>query len=171
MVRLATLADTREIADIYNYYITNSIITFEEIEISTEMMLDRIQVTLGHQLPWLVYEDEKGISGYAYAGKWNARSAYKHSAEVTVYLRHGETGRGLGSLLYKELIAQLRSMDFHAIIGGIALPNAPSVALHEKLGFEKVAHYREVGFKFNQWIDVGYWQLKTAWKTVNSPME
>lgn len=165
MIRPARLTDAKEISNIYNYYIANSVITFEEIQISAKMMIERIQIALGYQLPWLVFENQQDICGYAYAGKWNDRSAYKHSVEVTVYLRHDETGKGIGTLLYLELITQLRAMDFHAIIGGIALPNAASVALHEKLGFEKVAHYREVGFKFNQWIDVGYWQLKTSWKS------
>jgi phosphinothricin acetyltransferase len=169
MIRSTKLEDAIRIADIYNHYVTHSMITFEEVPVGAKTMRERIQAILEHDLPWLVFEDPKGICGYAYAGKWNTRSAYKHSAEVTVYLREGEMRRGIGTLLYSELIAQLRAMDFHAIIGGIALPNAASVALHEKLGFEKVAHYREVGYKFNQWIDVGYWQLKTDWKSDTLP--
>lgn len=73
--------------------------------------------------------------------------------------RGGLGGRGLGSALYAVLIPQLEAQGLHALMGGIALPNAGSVALHEKFGFAKVAHFREVGRKFDRWVDVGYWQL------------
>jgi L-amino acid N-acyltransferase YncA len=106
-----------------------------------------------------VFESDGGVIGYAYASEWNSRSAYKRSAEITVYLTNGETQRGLGTLLYTELIKQLKSMGCHAIIGGISLPNESSIRLHEKLGLEKVAHFKEVGCKFEKWIDVGYWEL------------
>ena len=98
------------------------------------------------------------VVGYAYATKWNRRSAYRFSAEVTVYLDHGRRGRGIGSKLYQQLLPTLQLSGIHVAIGGIALPNNASVALHEKLGFQKVAQFREVGFKFNKWIDVGYWE-------------
>lgn len=71
-------------------------------------------------------------------------------------------GRGVGSMLYRALLTALRERNIHAAMGGIALPNHTSVALHEKLGFKKVAHFEQVGFKFNRWIDVGYWQLTLA---------
>jgi phosphinothricin acetyltransferase len=79
--------------------------------------------------------------------------------ESTIYLRPDAAGRGLGTKLYSSLLAELRDRQLHVAIGGIALPNAASVALHEKLGFEKVAHFRQVGNKFDRWVDVGYWQL------------
>jgi phosphinothricin acetyltransferase len=109
-------------------------------------------------LPWLVAEQNRQVVGYAYAGKWHGRSAYRFTAESTVYLHEQFVGCGLGRELYEALLLELRSKSVHAVIGGIALPNPASVALHEKLGFEKAAHYREVGFKFGRWIDVGYWQ-------------
>ena len=86
------------------------------------------------------------------------RAAYRFSTEVTVYLDHEHVGKGVGSQLYAALFPQLRAQGVHAVLGGIALPNAASVALHERCGLEKVAHLREVGFKFGRWIDVGYWQ-------------
>jgi phosphinothricin acetyltransferase len=91
-------------------------------------------------------------------GAWKGRCAYRFSREVTVYVRHGDAGRGLGSALYASMIPQLQQLGLHALLGGIALPNEASVALHEKFGFTKTAHLREVGWKFNHWIDVGYWQ-------------
>ena len=79
--------------------------------------------------------------------------------EASVYLAPHATGQGLGSRLYQALIAELRQRNLHCVIGGAALPNPASVALHEKLGFSKVAEFREVGFKFGRWIDGAYWEL------------
>jgi phosphinothricin acetyltransferase len=110
-------------------------------------------------LPWLVFETAAGIAGYAYAAPWKARAAYRHSVESSIYLAPHATGKGLGSALYSELIADLRRLGMHCVIGGAALPNPASVALHDKLGFIKVADFRQVGFKFGRWIDVSYWEL------------
>ena len=96
--------------------------------------------------------------GYAHASAWKGRYAYRHSAEASVYLAAGETRRGIGTKLYERLLSALAELGMHAVVGGISLPNDASVAFHEKLGFQKVAHFPEVGFKFDGWIDVGYWQ-------------
>ena len=99
------------------------------------------------------------LVGFAYAGRWHERSAYRHTVETSIYLDPARVGKGLGTRLYSALIDRLRARgDLHAAIGGIALPNKASVSLHERLGFEKTAHYREIGFKQGRWIDVGYWQ-------------
>jgi phosphinothricin acetyltransferase len=158
MIRKVTLEDAREIAEIYNYYVLNSCVTFEELEVSAEEMRGRIEA-VNLKFPWLVFEKDSEILGYAYATMWKPRSAYKHTAESTVYLKREAIKNGIGSLLYKELLCQLTDLGFHAIIGGISLPNEASIALHEKFGFEKIAHFKEVGFKFKKWIDVGYWEL------------
>jgi L-amino acid N-acyltransferase YncA len=110
-------------------------------------------------LPWLVWEEEDRVLGYCYAKPWRPRSAYRYSVECTVYVNIDSHGRGIGSALYRRLIAELQDRGFHAVIGGILVPNEASVALHEALGFEKVAHLREVGWKFGKWRDVGYWEL------------
>ena len=158
MIRPATPADAAAIAEIYNYYILNSTITFEEERLSTEHVQERIAETQDPCL-WLVYEDNSSIVGYAYASKWKSRCSYRYSVESTVYLHKDQTGKQFGSRLYGELIARLKAAGFHTVIGGVALPNEGSVALHEKLGFTKIAHFKEVGWKFERWIDVGYWQL------------
>ena len=159
MIRDAAIADTAGICAIYNHYIKNSIISFEEIPLTIEEMQKRIETVLSNHLPWLVYIDNNAVIGYAYANKWHTRASYKYSVESSVYLKHDVTGKGIGSCLYAELIGRLKALKYHAVIGGIALPNAASVALHEKFGFEQVAHYRETGFKYGEWIDVGYWEL------------
>ena len=110
-------------------------------------------------LPWFVYEEEGQIIGYAYANKWKGRCAYRFSVESTIYLKNGQQGKGIGSKLYTALLEVLRERKIHAVIGVIALPNANSQRLHEKFGFKKVAHFTEVGYKFNKWINVGYWEL------------
>ena len=146
------------IADIYNHYVTQTVVTFEEEPVSAAEFARRIEAVQSTSLPWLVAEQAGRIMGYAYATPWRPRSAYRFSAEITVYLGPDDTGQGLGSQLYTELFSSLQTGEVHVVIGGIALPNEASVALHEKFRLEKVAHFEQVGFKFDRWIDVGYWQ-------------
>jgi L-amino acid N-acyltransferase YncA len=159
IVRPVAAADAEAIARIYNYYVQNSVVTFEEELISAQAMAARIAEIQGLSLPWLVAEVDGSVVGYAYARKWRERSAYRYSVETTIYLKHGHEGRGLGRALYSALLPLVRERGIHVAIGGVALPNDASVALHEKLGFEKVAEFREVGFKHDRWVDVAYWQL------------
>lgn len=160
VIRTATAADAAAVADIYNYYVRETVVTFEETAVPTEDMAGRIEETRAAGLPFLISATGVDVEAFAYASAWKGRCAYRFSREVTVYVRDGLGGRGLGSALYAVLIPQLRAQGLHALMGGIALPNAGSVALHEKFGFEKVAHFREVGRKFDRWVDVGYWQLR-----------
>jgi L-amino acid N-acyltransferase YncA len=158
MIRYAKTDDAAEICKIYNHYVLGTTITFEEEPVSTDEMAQRIAETL-QSLPWLVWEQDESLQGFCYASKWKGRCAYRHSVESTVYVRADSIGRRIGSQLYRALLDELRQRKFHTVIGGIALPNDASVALHEKLEFEKVAQFREVGNKFDRWTDVGYWQL------------
>jgi L-amino acid N-acyltransferase YncA len=156
--RDATAADAAAIAEIYNYYVLHTIVTFEEEAVTTEDMAGRIQEVTA-KFPWIVYEAEGRILGYAYAGAWKSRCAYRNSVETTVYLTADAAGKGIGSGLYHRLLERLQQQGLHAAIGGIALPNEASVRLHEKYGFQKIGEFIEVGYKFNQWINVGYWQI------------
>jgi phosphinothricin acetyltransferase len=158
MIRMAAAADAAALAGIYNFYVRETIVTFEEEAVPEAEMARRVQDVQASSLPWLVAEQGGAVVGYACARPWKPRRGYRFSTEVSVYLDPAHLGRGIGTELYEHLLAALRARDTHAAIGGIALPNAASVALHEKLGFEKVAHFREVGFKFGAWIDVGYWE-------------
>ena len=157
-IRPVEPGDASAIAAIYNHYIAETVITFEELPVPAAEIARRIEDVRAAALPWLVAEQAGRILGYAYATKWRDRSAYRFSAEVTVYLDPSDVGRGIGSKLYAELFPRLRARGVHAALGGIALPNEASIALHEKFGMRKVAHLEEVGFKFDRWIDVGYWQ-------------
>ena len=159
IVRPALVTDAEAIARIYNYYVQNTVITFEEEPVSAQAMATRIAETQNLSLPWLVAEVDGAIVGYAYARKWRERSAYRYSRETTIYLERGYEGRGIGKTLYSGLLPLLRERGIHVAIGGVALPNDASVALHEKLGFQLVATFRQVGFKHDRWVDVAYWQL------------
>jgi phosphinothricin acetyltransferase len=158
-IRAASQADAGQVAHIYNYYVANTVITFEEHPVAADDMSARIAEVQGQGLPWLVAEADSQVVGYSYATRWKSRSAYRHSVETTIYLKNGLGGRGIGKPLYSALFPILQRQGMHAVIGGAALPNAASVALHESLGFERVATFRQVGFKHDRWVDVAYWQL------------
>lgn len=156
-VRTCTPADIPSICGIYNHYIAHTAITFEELPVSVTEMQTRVAATM-QLFPWLVFEENEKILGYAYASKWKDRSAYKYTAEVTVYLHPEQCGKGIGGILYTDLIEQLANKNLHALLACIAIPNIASEKIHEQFGFRQVAHFREVGFKFGRWLDVGYWQ-------------
>jgi len=158
MIRPITLEDAPAICGIYNHYIQNSTITFEGAIVSEAEMRERIK-EVTKDLPWIVSCQNGKIVGYAYGSKWKGRCAYRYSAESTIYLDPSVHGKGMGKELYSELLSKLKNGGMHCVMGGIALPNEKSVGLHERLGFSKVAHFKEVGWKFEKWIDVGYWQL------------
>lgn len=157
-IRDASAVDIRSIAKIYNYYVLDTTITFEEEAVTASEMARRIESVRSAGLPWIVVTLDNEAVGYAYATPWKARSAYRFSVETTVYVDPKQVGRGIGSVLYEHLLNELRIRKIHSVIAGIALPNPHSIALHEKFGFRNVARFHEVGFKFSQWRDVGYWQ-------------
>lgn len=159
-IRKVNLKDARQIAEIYNFYVLETHHSFENEAVSINDMMDRIEA-ISETCPFLVCEDDGGgeILGFTYATHYKPRSAYKHSVEVSVYLKHGLNRKGIGTRLYEKLFEEIDKMNVHAIIAGISLPNDASIRLHEKFGFEKVAHFREVGFKMDRWIDVGYWEM------------
>jgi len=158
MLRPVRLDDAPSICDTYNHYIQHSPATFEEVPLTPGDMHQRILETT-KTYPWLVCDEDGALQGYCYGRKWRERAAYRHSVEVTVYLQPSAIGKGRGSALFGALLAELRNRGFHCVIGGVALPNPASIALLEKFGLQQAAHFREVGNKFGQWIDVAYWQL------------
>ncbi|MBZ4684250.1 MAG: phosphinothricin acetyltransferase [Fusobacteriales bacterium] len=158
MIRKVKLSDAKQIADIYNYYIEKTIITFEEEKVSEKEIEKRIEKILKDYF-WIVYEENNKILGYAYVGKWRERSAYRFTVESSVYLDKNHTGKGIGEKLYRELIKISKDKGLKAIMGVISIPNEASIKLHEKLGFYKAGYFKEVGIKFDKWIDVAYYQL------------
>jgi phosphinothricin acetyltransferase len=158
MIRKYRIGDEIEICKIYNYYVKNTHHTFETELKTTNEMAQKIRA-INSSYPFLVYEENGKILAYAYASQWKERQAYKQTIESSIYLKQGEEGKGIGTGLYTELIAKLKEMNLHCVLGGISLPNNASIALHEKLGFKKSGVLKEVGFKLGKWIDVGYWTL------------
>src|SRR5215203_3339464 len=150
--------DAAQIAEIYNYYIKNTHQTFETESLSAEDMRERI-IQFSADYPCVVAEEDGKIYGYAFATQFKMRQAYEFSAEVSIYVKADEKQKGIGSQIYEKLFEELRQTDIHALIAGISLPNDGSVRFQEKLGFEKVAHFKEVGYKLGRWVDVGYWEL------------
>jgi len=159
VVREAGAGDAGRVAEIYNHYVRTTCATFEVDPVPAGDMAARIADVQAANLPWLVAEQAGALVGYAYASKWKPRFGYRFCVESTVYLDPARTGRGIGRRLYATLLDALWSRDIHAVIGGITLPNDASIALHERLGFCKVGHLEQVGFKHDRRIDVGLWQL------------
>jgi phosphinothricin acetyltransferase len=158
VVRKVVEADAAAICDIYNHYVARTIITFEQDPVAPEDMAGRIR-QIGAEYPWLVAESGQAVVAYAYATRWRSRAAYDSTVESTIYVRNGSTGKGIGFPLYRALLEALLRQSLHAVVGCIALPNPDSVAFHEKCGFRKVAHFPQVGRKFGEWVDVGFWQV------------
>ncbi len=166
-LRDAIPEDGAALAAIYNPYVRDTVISFETEEVPAEQMGARIAKVLSVGLPWLVAEDPDSgaILGFAYAGPFQERDAYRHALEVTVYLDPEARGRGTGTLLYGALIERVRTLPetsrhapAHGLYSRIALPNDASAALHERFGFSRVGTFTEVGLKHDRWIDVGIWQ-------------
>jgi phosphinothricin acetyltransferase len=184
-LREATTGDAAAIAALYAPFVTDTTVTFEEIPPDATEIARRIADVQAQGLPWLIAEatadapavgdgapspagddaaaggDTPGrtvLLGYAYATPWRTRRGYRFSVEVTVYVAPAAHRRGVGRALYEALFARLEASGYHAAMAGIALPNPASVALHEALGMHQVAHFRETGFKFGRWVDVGYWE-------------
>lgn len=161
MIRNVTPDDGAAISAIYNHYVEQSDISFEEVAVTPQEMAARI-TSISDRYPWVVFCEGEQLLGYAYASAWKSRAAYRYSVETSVYLAPSARGRNQGTELYRELLPRLREAGYHTAVACISLPNAASIHLHEKMGFSKVAHFKEVGFKREKWIDVGYWQLSLS---------
>ena len=157
-VRVALEEDASAIAAIYAPYVLETAISFEEEPPSDDEMRSRIAATLPTH-PFLVFEEGGQVVGYAYAGAHAPRAAYRWSANTSVYAATNQHRRGIGRALYVELLTILRRQGFHSLFAGITLPNDKSVGLHEAMGFAHLGTYREAGFKFERWYDVGWWRL------------
>lgn len=156
--RVRPAEDAESICHIYNHYIADTVVTFENDPLDPQTMQERIE-QIDARFPYLVYEQQGEVLGYSYAATWRSRAAFGQTVETTIYLHPEWIGRGWGYELYQALVSRLQSSPFHVAVASITLPNTRSVALHEKLGFRKVAHFSEVGYKFDRWLDVGFWEL------------
>ncbi len=152
-IRPVTLEDAGAIVDIYNYFITDTTVTFEVQPLTVEEMAERIR-EISARFPYFVYEEDGRVLGYCYAHLWKERAAYSKTLETTVYLHKDATHRGIGSLMVNHLVDLCRDEGYHALIACITEGNEASVKMHEKLGFRQVSEYKEVGRKFGEWLGV-----------------
>jgi phosphinothricin acetyltransferase len=157
-IRLAVERDAAAVAGIYRPFVESTPISFETEPPDEHEMRRRIQDTLPHY-PWLVYESDGGVVGYAYATKHRVRAAYQWSVDAAVYIDGAHHRFGIGRGLYASLFAILAAQGFVNAYAGVTLPNPASVGLHEAVGFTPVGVYRTVGYKRGAWHDVGWWQL------------
>jgi L-amino acid N-acyltransferase YncA len=168
-VRFADPArDSARVAEIYRPAVESTIATFEETPPAPDEMAERMRRTL-ERLPWLVAESSGEVVGYAYAGPHHARPGYRWSVNVSVYVDAQRRGRGIGRLLYGELLDILRRQRIVNVYAGVALPNPASVRLHEGIGMRRVAAYERVGFKFGAWHDVAWFELRLAEPAADPP--
>lgn len=164
-IRPATADDAQAVLEIYAPVVRDTAITFEEEPPSVAEIERRIE----RSHAWLIAERDGTVAGYAYATQFHPRSAYRWSTEVSVYLAEGARGRGVGKRVVAELLDRLRELGYVNAFAGAALPNPASVALFESLGFEKIAHWADAGFKLGAWHDVGWWQLRLQPAAVPPP--
>ena len=156
-MRDATTADAAACAALYAPYVTGTTVSFEEEPPDAAEMARRIAVAqTGHA--WLVAERVGRVVGYAYAGAFRARPAYRHTCEVSVYVDAADHGHGTGRTLYAALLERMRETGMRSAVGGATMPNEPSERLHRSLGFEVVGTFREVGHKQGRWCDVRWFQ-------------
>jgi L-amino acid N-acyltransferase len=158
-IRLATESDLCAINDIYNHYVLHSTCTYQD---EPEPLESRRQwfAHHGEKHPVIVAEIDGQVIGWGSLSEFHERSAYRRTVENSIYIHHQHQRQGIGSLLLQELIVRARDLGHHAIIAGIDGEQNGSVALHLKFGFEKVGHLKQVGFKFNRWLDVIYMELR-----------
>jgi phosphinothricin acetyltransferase len=158
MIRDVKFSDAVRIAEIYNYYIAHTIITFEDEKVDAFEIQRRINTIAARHYPYLVAEENGLLTGYAYLNQWRERKAYHITLETSIYLDRRFTGKGAGSALYYELIERAKAIHIHSLIGVISLPNEASRRLHQKTGFRLVGNFIESGEKFDRLIDVECWQ-------------
>ena len=152
-IRVAVSEDGPALAAIYAPYVADTAITFDYEPVSGEEFSRRIRTTL-ERYPYLIAEQNGKILGYAYASAFKGRAAYDWSVETSVYVRHGQHGRGVGRALYEALEECLRKQHICNLCACITYPNPASIAFHERLGYRVIAHFHSSGFKLGEWHDI-----------------
>ena len=159
-IRPAREADIPDIREIYNYYVTNSVVTFDEKRWTLGQWREKYDHLTKLGLPFLVAESPSGqVLGYALVAPWSGKSSFRYTVENSIYLGQAAAGKGLGRALLEALIAACEEQGIREIVAVISDKGAEaSIALHEKLGFEEVGRMGRVGFKFGRWLGTVYLQ-------------
>lgn len=156
MIRLIEDKDLRECLDIFNYYVLNTDYSFETDKLTEEKYLERIH-NITKTYPWIVYEEDGQILGFAYLADFNYRKAYQYTADLTIYLHHEHLGRGIGRRLYDCIEDLARKMGICTIISLITANNKGSLKFHERIGFSYLCTIENVAYKFNKWCHLTYY--------------
>ncbi len=154
IMRAAQLSDVTEITDIYAHYVLNSVATFEEIPPTAAVMAERLDAVKTAELPYIVGEIDGSIVGYAYAGLYKQRSAYRFTVEDSIYIHPGHISQGHGKMLLQQLIKDCTALGLKQMLAVISGDSPASVILHKKMGFAHAGLLPNVGFKFERWLDV-----------------
>jgi L-amino acid N-acyltransferase YncA len=167
-IRIAKVSDAKAISEIYGPYVRDTIISFEYVAPDEAEMKARIE-KISARLPWLVFEEDGEVLGYAYAGPHRERAAYQWAVDAGIYIGPKAHRRGVGRALYTVLFEVVKRLGYHRVYGGITLPNVASIGLHEACGFKAIGIYPEVGFKFGKWHGVGWWGLDLSASSAPEP--
>jgi phosphinothricin acetyltransferase len=157
-IRLAEASDVDAIRRIYNHYVENSTCTYQIEPDSYEQRLDWFRAHDARH-PVTVFSSAGSVVGWAALTQWSPRRGYWHTAEVSIYVDHRWHRRGIGRALLADLIERSVTLGYHVLIGGISTEQTASLQLHKSLGFVEVACFKEVGYKFDKWLDVAFLQL------------
>jgi len=158
-IRDAADADLPAILAIYNHAIETTTAVFTYTPHTIDMRREWFADKRAKGYPVLVAEADGVVAGFATYGPFRAWPAYRYSIEHSVYVAEAARRRGIARQLMVELLARARAQEFHVVIGGIVSENTPSLALHQALGFEAVAHFKQVGYKFGRWLDLTFVQV------------
>lgn len=159
MIREIQESDIPSILDIYNWYIENTVITFEEEKLTLKEFTDRVHGII-QNYPFIVLEENNQVIGYAYLDVFNPRVAYRYTADLSIYLDQASRGKGYGSILMEEIIRIAKVKGYVNLMSLITEGNIASEKIHEKFGFDKKAFFPQLGYKFNKWLGVSYYQLE-----------
>lgn len=166
-IRMATPEDAEQLLRIYAPYILETTVTFEYEVPEVEEFRERIESVM-EKYPWLVWEENDQILGYAYAGALRSRMAFSWDCELSVYIRPDAVKRGIGKKLYHVLLKILKELGYYKAYALICVPNEASEKLHESFGFWEEGRLLGTGFKFGKWLDLSY-QVKELRDETNLP--
>lgn len=158
MIRTVQPEDAKALAEIYNEYILETTVTFETQPVDAVEMQRRIE-SISAEFPYLVHESGGRVDGYCYVHQLGERAAYKGSVELSIYLSRSSTGKGIGSRLLTQMIAECRERGYRAVVSLITEGNTASEAISRKFGFIKAGCLKDIGLKFGRLLDLEYYEL------------
>ncbi|HEY2580872.1 MAG TPA: GNAT family N-acetyltransferase [Mucilaginibacter sp.] len=158
-IRDANEHDLPEILNIYNEIILNTTAVYSEKPHTLEMRLDWFRDRVNNNFPVLIADNDGKVAGFSSFGHFRAWPCYRYTVELSVYVAVSQRGKGLSKVLLKSLIERASETNIHAMLAGISADNEVSINLHQSFGFEEVAHFKEVGYKFNRWLDLKFLEL------------